>query len=132
LQIPSPAGYRQARLAWIRAFRSFALIRRFCLILARRLALLRFTFRSKSFDVPGDEVGALQFAEDRVDVEDSAFGFPFFGADFFATREFDADFVFRVDIGFEVGARDVADLACVGRTQFPFVLVVKSCDTLHN
>ncbi len=56
---------------------------------------------------------AFQFAEDRVDVQNPRFGELFFGADDFFRREFDTDFVFGIDIRFEVSPREVPELAHV-------------------
>lgn len=56
---------------------------------------------------------ALQVAGDRVDVEDAGFSELFFEAEKRSSREFDTDFVFRVDVRFEVGTGKVPDLAHV-------------------
>lgn len=56
---------------------------------------------------------ALEFAENREDVENPAFSEFLFGAKFFCVGKFDAEFDFYVDIRFEVGTGKVPDLAYV-------------------
>ena len=61
---------------------------------------------------------ALFICENRVDVEDSRVGELSFGAEKFLAWEFDADFVFGVDIRFKVRAGELTDLADVRRSRF--------------